>query len=150
MRIGLTCDHAGRDVCQALSARLQGDGHEAVYLGPATADSVDYPDYARDLALRVAAGEFERGIAICGTGIGVAITANKVRGIRAAVVHDDFTARMAREHNDANVLCLGARVLNDDVVVMHELATTFLASQFEGGRHERRVNKINALDEQRR
>ena len=112
--------------------------------GTDTEASVDYPDYARRVAEAVAAGAFERGILICGSGIGMAIAANKVRGVRAAPVTDVAAARLSREHNDANVLTLGARLLAPDRAL--EIVDAFLATPFEGGRHQRRIDKITDLD----
>ena len=108
---------------------------------------MDYPDFAAKVALSVREGRDDLGILICGTGIGMAIAANKVGGIRAAVAHDAMTARMSREHNDANVLAMGARVLNEHQII--EAAASFLEAQFAGGRHQRRVDKISELDHSR-
>jgi ribose 5-phosphate isomerase B len=104
---------------------------------------VDYPDIAQKVAETVAEGDFERGILICGTGIGMSIAANKVKGIRAALCHDAFCARRARQHNDANILCLGAEQEQD---IIREVIETFLATEFEGGRHSRRVDKISTME----
>ena len=114
----------------------------AIDCGTNSADSVDYPDYAHAVARKVARKECERGILVCGTGIGVAMSAGKVPGVRAATVHDRFTTQMSREHNDSNVLCLGARVLEPRHAI--ELAEFWLTVAFAGGRHERRVRKIDA------
>ncbi|MHC4932776.1 MAG: ribose 5-phosphate isomerase B [Planctomycetota bacterium] len=144
MRIALGSDHAGFDLKSAIVVRLEAAGHRTVDMGCSSPESVDYPDYAAEVGRAVAAGEFERGILVCGTGVGIAMAANKIPGVRAAVVHDRFTAQMSREHNDANILCLGARVL--DMQLALELAVYWLTVEFEGGRHERRVKKIGALD----
>ena len=144
MRIALGADHAGvalkRRVIQALDER------HLTYedFGTDTEASVDYPDYARRVAEAVASGACERGILICGSGIGMAIAANKVRGIRAAPVTDVAAARISREHNDANVLTLGARVLPPDRAL--QIVDAFLATPFEGGRHQRRIDKIREFD----
>ena len=145
MRIALGADHAG----VALKARLKQllDAQHLTYkdFGPASDESVDYPDYAESVAHSVASGSFDRGILICGSGIGMSIAANKVRGIRAASVSDQAAARLCREHNDANVLTLGARTLSGDRAV--QIVETFLATQFAGGRHQRRVDKITAIED---
>jgi len=144
MRIALASDHAGFALKRSLAERLANDGHEIEDCGCFDEQSCDYPDFAAKAARRVGEGAAERGILVCGTGIGMSMAANKVPGVRAAVVHDAFTARMAREHNDSNVLCLGARVLEADRAL--DLAQLWLTTAFEGGRHARRVGKIDALD----
>jgi ribose 5-phosphate isomerase B len=144
MKIALGSDHAGYDAKQALKTLLEKRGHDVEDCGPAGTESVDYPDYAEAVARTVAAGDCERGILICGTGIGMCIGANKVPGIRAAKCNDPEEARLSREHNNANVLCLGARVI--DASVLAESATVFLNTDFAGGRHARRVEKLDALD----
>jgi ribose 5-phosphate isomerase B len=143
VKIAVGADHAGYELKGRIARRLEELGHEVLDCGTFSADSVDYPDYAAATAKKVAAGECERGILVCGTGIGVAMAAGKVKGVRAATVHDRFTAQMSREHNDSNVLCLGARVLDPRHAV--EIAEFWIAVPFEGGRHERRVKKIDAL-----
>jgi len=117
--------------------------HSYEDLGCYTTDSVDYPDIAKKVAERIAGGDFECGILICDTGIGMSIVANKVKGIRAALCHNAFSARRARQHNDANILCLGAGEEQDTV---REIVETFLSSKFEGGRHLQRLNKIRAME----
>jgi len=144
MKIAIASDHAGFEVKQALSEHLRKTGHEVVDHGCHEAVSCDYPDLAATAARSVAAGHEEVGILLCGTGIGMSMAANKVPGIRAALVHDAFTAEMSRRHNDANVLCMGARVLGEAKCL--ELADLWLQTPFEGGRHARRVGKIDALD----
>lgn len=144
MKIALGSDHAGVDAKARVAQRLAAAGHEVQDKGTQGNESVDYPDYAEAVARGVAAGEADFGVLICGTGIGMCITANKVPGVRAAKCNDAFEARMSRAHNDANVLCLGDRVL--DPAVLDELVDVFLAEPFEGGRHARRVGKMNALD----
>jgi len=143
VKIAIGADHAGFEVKETIARRLREAGFELDDCGTFSADAVDYPDYAVAVARKVAAGECPRGILVCGTGIGVAMAAGKIPGVRAATVHDRFTAQMSREHNDSNVLCLGARVLEPKHAV--ELATFWLSVPFEGGRHERRVRKIDAL-----
>jgi ribose 5-phosphate isomerase B len=115
-------------------------GHEVVDLGPSSRESVDYPDYAHDLARRVAAGEAELGVLVCGTGIGMCMAANRHAGVRAALCHDAFTAELARRHNDANVLCMGGRTTGPGLAI--QMLDIFLATPFNGGRHARRVDKI--------
>jgi len=144
MKIAVGSDHAGFALKEAIARHLRAAGHEIADCGTFSEESVDYPDFAVAVGRRVAAGESERGILVCGTGIGICMAANKVPGVRAATVHDRYTAAMSREHNDANVLCLGARVLEERVGV--ELAEYWLTVPFAGGRHERRVAKIAALD----
>ena len=144
MRIALGSDHAGFEAKQALKTALEQGGHQVRDLGPEGTDSVDYPDYAEAVAREVADGEAERGILICGTGIGMCIGANKVAGVRAAKCNDPEEARLSREHNNANVLCLGARILDGSVLT--ETAQAFLSTEFAGGRHARRVAKLDALD----
>ncbi|MCB9831151.1 MAG: ribose 5-phosphate isomerase B [Planctomycetes bacterium] len=145
MKIAIATDHAAVEVRKKIVAFLEEQGHMVTDLGPETADSVDYPDYAAKVARRVAEQEADFGILLCGTGIGMSITANKIKTIRAALCHSVETARLAREHNDANVLCLGARLLDEGTIL--DCVKTFLATAFEGGgRHERRVAKINEIE----
>ncbi|GJM20336.1 MAG: ribose-5-phosphate isomerase [Planctomycetota bacterium] len=144
MKIAIGSDHAGTESKTRLVKRLTEAHHEVRDLGTNGPESVDYPDYAEAVGRAVSSGAADFGLLICGTGIGMCITANKVPGVRAAKCNDAFEARMCRAHNNANVLCLGERVL--DAAVLDELVDVFLAEPFEGGRHERRVNKMNALD----
>ncbi len=137
-------DHAGWELKKLLIARLQELGDEVVDLGTDSADSVDYPDYGAAVARRVAAEDGAFGLLVCGTGVGIAIAANKIAGVRAAVVTDAFTARATRAHNDANVIALGARVIGAGVA--EEALLAFRDTEFEGGRHQRRVGKITALE----
>ncbi len=141
--LALGADHAGYPLKEALKRALERLGVAYRDLGCHSTDSVDYPDFAAAVAQGVAAGEYDKGVLVCGTGIGMAMTANRVRGVRAAVVTDAFTARMARAHNDANVLCLGARVTGEGVAI--DALEIFLSQPFEGGRHERRIRKIDDL-----
>ena len=143
-KIAIGADHAGFHAKEAVKKFLAAQGYDVDDVGTSSEESVDYPDFARQVAERVAAGRAQIGILTCGTGIGMAITANKVPGIRAAVVHDIMTAHLAREHNDANVLTFGARLLPDDQVIA--IVREFLNTSFAGGRHLRRVDKIAAMD----
>ena len=144
MRIAVGADQGGYELKGPIVEFLGDLGHEVVDLGIYRLESVDYPDVAADVARAVAAGEAERGIIVCGTGIGVSMAANRVGGIRAALCTDCYMARMAREHNDAQVLCLGGRVVGVGLAL--DIVRVFLASQFLGGRHARRVGKISALE----
>ena len=140
MRILIASDHAGFELKALLVGHAREAGHEVLDLGTATPESVDYPDFAHELARRLAAGDGERGVLVCGTGIGMSITANRHRAVRAALCHDAFTAELARRHNDANVLCMGGRTTGPGVAV--QMLDIFLAMPFEGGRHQRRVDKV--------
>ena len=144
MRIAIGCDHRGLDLKKAVIGLITEAGHGCEDFGCHTPESVDYPDIAREVAGAVARGDFERGILICDTGIGMSITANKVRGIRAALCHSAFSARRARQHNDANILCLAAAEVGGGA---GEIVSAFFASEFEGGRHQRRLNKIRAMED---
>ena len=146
MRIAVGSDHAGVELRRAVAEHLTGAGHAVTSHGPEEGQSVDYPDVAADVARAVRDGAADRGVLICGTGIGMSMAANRVRGVRAAVCTSEYEARMARAHNDANVLCLGARVLGPGAA----LGTTdvFVSTGFEGGRHTRRIDKITALEQE--
>ena len=144
MRIAVGSDHRGVTL-RAKILRLLGDlGHEALDMGTSDDGSVDYPDIAATVAEQVSRGEVERGILICGTGLGMTIAANKFPGVRAAPCHDDLTAEMSRRHNDLNVLCLSGDMLGERLV--DRLVEIWLKTEFEGGRHERRVKKIYDLE----
>jgi ribose 5-phosphate isomerase B len=143
--IVIAADHAGVDYKAVLVERLRAWGHEVEDLGPSGTDSVDYPDFAHEVARAVVSGTAERGILICGTGIGMSMTANTHPGVRAALCHDAFTAEMARRHNDANVLCLGSRVIG--IAVAEQMVRIFLDTAFDGGRHQRRVDLIEDQQE---
>ena len=145
MRVAVGADHAGVTLKTRVTRLLDERHLDYRDFGASSEDSVDYPDYAASVAHSVASGEFDVGILICGSGVGMAIAANKVRGIRAAPVTTPEASRLARQHNDANVLALGARVLEPDQALA--IVETFLATPFEGGRHQRRVNKIAAIEE---
>ncbi len=142
--IALGADHAGFPLKEELKGWLIAQGYEIVDCGTQSPESVDYPDYAASVASAVTAGKAARGVLVCGTGIGMAIAANKVAGIRAAACTDAYTARLSREHNDANVLALGARVTARDAAV--EILAAWLGAEFAGGRHARRVAKLGELD----
>ena len=144
MRIAVGADHAGYHLKEEVKRLLDALNVPYVDFGTDSEASVDYPDIAVEVARAVASGEFDRGVLVCGTGIGMAMAANKVRGIRAASVGDLQSARLSREHNDANVLALGGRTTRVDRA--REIVRTFLTTSFEGGRHQRRVGKVMALD----
>ena len=142
--IAIACDHGGFQYKQMLMQHLDDRGIAYKDFGTFTPDSCDYPDYAKPVANAVAAGEFEKGILICGTGIGMSIAANKVKGIRAAVCADAFSAKATREHNDANILCMGARVISEAKAL--EITDIFLDTPFsQDERHIRRISKIEQL-----
>ena len=141
MRVALGADHAGFELKQTLCTFIAKLGHEAHDLGTDSLDSVDYPDFAKAVAKLVAEGGADVGLLICGTGLGMAIAANKVKGIRAATCNEPYSAAMARSHNDANVLTIGSRVVGRGLA--EEIVARFLETGFEGGRHQRRVDKLN-------
>ena len=143
-RIAIGADHAGFRLQQLCADRLNAIGHDVADHGTYSEERVDYPDYAVKVARAVAAHEADLGVLVCGSGVGVCIAANKIAGIRAATVHDFTSARLAREHNDANVVCLGARFGGEQVAL--DALDAFLNAEFEGGRHIERVAKITALD----
>lgn len=146
MRIAVASDHRGHLIRAKVVELVRQLGHEVLDLGPTTSDPVDYPDFAALVAQRVSSGEVERGILICGTGLGMCIAANKFPGVRAAPCHDDLTAEMSRRHNDLNVLCLSADMLGERLI--DRMIEIWLTTPFEGGRHARRVEKIVALERQ--
>lgn len=143
-RIALGSDHAGFALKEQIEEALKAENYDVYDLGTHSEESMDYPDIARELSEALAAGNYDRGILVCGTGVGVCMTANKVKGIRAGAVSEPYSAQMARLHNDANVICMGARVVGVGLAL--EIVKTFLHTRFEGGRHARRVDKINKLD----
>jgi ribose 5-phosphate isomerase B len=147
MRISIGSDHAGFELKEKLEAHLRAIGHEVSDVGTHNDDSVDYPDLAAAVGTAVAKGEAERGVLVCGSGVGVAIAANKVDGVRAANVYDPEMAKMSRLHNDANVVTMGGRYLPEEVAL--DIVDTFLDTAFEGGRHQRRIDKITALERDR-
>jgi ribose 5-phosphate isomerase B len=144
-RIALGADHAGFRVKESIRRYLEDAGYGVDDVGTWSEASVDYPDFARAVAERVAAGQDALGIVACGTGIGVSIAANKVGGIRAALAHDSLTARRAREHNGANVLALGGRIIGEDEAIA--IVQEFLGARFAGGRHQRRIDKISEIEQ---
>ena len=144
MKIAIGSDHAGFEAKNAIADYIKGLGHEVTDFGTYSADSCDYPEFAYKVAKAVQSGEFERGVLVCGTGIGVSMCANKVKGIRCALCTDDFTAEMTRRHNDSNGLAMGARVT--PVEKMKDIVRIYLSTDFEGGRHKRRVDKITAIE----
>ena len=146
MRIAIGCDHRGCDVKDKVIELLRSLDHEVVDEGTHERESVDYPDIAAAVARKVSNQDVERGILICGTGIGMCIAANKFPGVRAAPCHDDLTAEMSRLHNDLNVLCLSADMLGGRLI--DRMIKIWLTTDFEGGRHARRVDKIGQLEKQ--
>lgn len=144
MKLVIASDHAGVSLKADLAKRARELGHELIDLGPADTTSVDYPDFALKVAQAVSSGAAERGVLVCGTGIGMSITANKVHGVRAALCHTEYEAKMARAHNDANVVCLGQRVTGSGLA--GAIVEAFVGESFEGGRHQGRVDKMSALE----
>ncbi len=144
MKIAIGSDHAGFELKEQLRSYLAGTDYQIEDVGTHSGASVDYPDYAEKVASEVRAGKAERGILVCGTGIGVCMSANKLHGIRAAQAWNTEIARLSRLHNDANILCLSGRFLEPAAAV--EMVKVWLETQFEGGRHQRRVDKISALE----
>lgn len=142
-RIAVGCDHAGFNLKTALMAHLIDSGHDVLDVGTDSTERVDYPDFGAAVGRAVAGGDAELGVAVCGSGIGIAIAANKIPGVRAATVHDATSAHLSREHNNANVVCFGERLIGPAVAV--EALDAFLAATFAGGRHAARVAKIDAL-----
>ena len=140
-RVALASDHAGFQLKEFIKEHLAGRGVAPLDLGTDTTQSVDYPDYAKKVCEKILDGGAEKGILICGTGLGMSIMANRYKGIRGALCHDHFTALAARSHNDANVLVLGGRILGADLA--KEIVDTWLDTPYEGGRHERRIKKFD-------
>lgn len=145
MKIAIAADHAGFALKERLRRRLAEDGHEVADFGTSSEESCDYPDFAQPVAREVGQGRSDRGILVCSTGIGMAIAANKVDGVRAAPAESEDEVRLTREHNDANVLTIGAKYLNEERAM--DLIQIFLATQFAGGRHARRVAKMSQLEQ---
>jgi ribose 5-phosphate isomerase B len=145
MKIAIGSDHRGFEAKRRIASLLGQLGHTVTDVGPTGPESVDYPDFGLQVARAVGEGNVDRGILICGTGIGMCITANKVKGVRAAPCHDSITAEMSRRHNNANVLCLSADLLGDEL--MNRMIRIWLETEFEGGRHARRVEKIMRFEE---
>ena len=144
MKIAVGSDHRGHAVQQRIAGLLRTAGHEVVERSTSGEESSDYPDVAAEVAAAVSQGQVDRGILICGTGIGMSIAANRVPGVRAALVYDEANCKLSRQHNDANVICMGQRVTG--LGVMEETLESFLASTFEGGRHAVRVEKVQRLE----
>jgi ribose 5-phosphate isomerase B len=144
MKVAIASDHGGINIRNEIKSLLTEMGIEFEDFGCECETSVDYPDYALPVAQKVANGEFDRGILICGTGIGMSIAANKVKGIRCALVHDTFSARATREHNDTNILAMGERVIGPGLA--RDIAKIWLSTEFEGGRHATRVGKITEIE----
>ena len=145
MKIAIGCDHGALDLKNAVKAHLEKQGHEVQDFGTYTLDSCDYPDYAAQAARAVADGKCDRGIVLCTTGIGVSIAANKINGIRCALLSDVMSARMTREHNDTNVMAIGAGVVGQMLAL--EIVDTWIGTEFSGNeRHQRRINKVMALE----
>ena len=145
MKIAIGSDHGGINHKAYIKNYLTENGHEVIDFGTHTTDSVDYPDIAKAVAVAVRDEDFDRGILICGTGIGMSLAANKVKGIRAAHVTDCYSARMAKEHNDAQIICIGERITGPDLAL--EIVKAYLASEHLGGRHANRVNKSMDIEE---
>jgi ribose 5-phosphate isomerase B len=145
MRIAVAADHGGFPLKQTVLEELRRLGHEAIDLGTNSSDAVDYPDFAEAVGNSIARGEAERGIVLCGSGVGASVAANKIRGVRAAVCHDTYSAHQGVEHDDMNVLAIGARVVGPEVAV--ELVRAFVGARFSGEeRHVRRLNKVLAIE----
>lgn len=147
MKIAIASDHGGYELKQYIKKVLDDLGVEYQDLGTNSTESVDYPEYALLVAKKVANNEVDKGILICGTGVGMSITANKVKGIRASLVHDTFTAKATRQHNNSNILCLGGR--NTGINVAEEITRIWLAEEYEGGRHAKRLSKIEEIENDR-
>jgi ribose 5-phosphate isomerase B len=147
-RIAIGSDHAGFLVKETIRKYLQAAGYAVDDQGTSSEESVDYPDYGKAVGERVASKQADLGIAVCGSGIGISISANKVPGIRAALAHDVMTARLAREHNDANVLALGGRIVSPEAAL--EMVQTFLTTAYLGGRHQLRLDKISQIEQENR
>lgn len=144
MKIAIGCDHGGLHLKQEITELVTTLGHEVEDFGTHSTESCDYPDIAEPVAHAVTEGKADRGILICGTGIGIGISANKIKGIRASLCHDSFSAKYSRLHNDANILTMGERVIGPGLA--KDIVTIWLNTEFEGGRHARRVEKISALE----
>lgn len=144
MKIAIGNDHSAVEMKREIEAHLKAKGYEVLNLGTDSSDSVDYPVYGEKVARAVTSGEAELGIAICGTGVGISISCNKVRGIRAVCCSEPYSAKLSRMHNNSNVLCFGARVIGPELAKM--IVDEWLGASFEGGRHQRRVDEIAALE----
>ena len=146
MKIALGSDHAGFDLKERIKDFLVSAGHEVIDFGTTSKNSTHYPLFAKDVSLAVQKGEAERGILVCGTGIGMSITANKFKGVRAALCFNEYMAKMSRLHNDANILCLGDRVIGEDLALA--IVDVWIQTPFEGGRHEKRVELISNIEKE--
>lgn len=146
MKISLACDHGALTLKQKVRQHLEAQGHTVVDFGTNTPDSCDYADFGIPAAKAVASGECDKGIVLCTTGIGMSMCANKVKGVRCALLSDLMSARLTRQHNDANVLAMGAAVVGEMLAL--EIVDVFMTTEFEGGRHQRRVDKIMALEQE--
>ena len=144
MKIALGCDHAAFELKEAVKAKMESEGHTVIDVGTDSNESVDYPKFGHAVGRTVASGEAERGIALCGSGIGISIACNKVPGIRAALCTSVEMAEMCRRHNNANVVCMGARMISQELAF--DIIDTWMKSEFEGGKHLRRINEIEDLD----
>lgn len=143
--LAIGCDHGGFELKEHILKHLKNKGLEVKDFGCYDENSVDYPDIAEKVGKVVSSGECERGILICGTGIGISIAANKIRGIRAALCSDVYSAKMTKEHNNANIICMGGRVIGRELAFM--IVDTWLEAEFQGGRHQARIDKIHSLEE---
>lgn len=146
MKIAVACDHGGYRLKNVIIEELKRLGYEVEDFGTYSEESCDYPDYAAKAARAVASGECEKGVVVCGTGIGVSMTCNKIHGIRCALCHDVFSAKATRAHNDANMLAMGQRVIGEGLAL--EILRAWLSTDFEGGRHVRRIEKMMALEDE--
>ena len=144
MKIALGCDHAAFELKEAVKAKMESEGHTVIDVGTDSNESVDYPKFGHAVGRTVASGEAERGIALCGSGIGISIACNKVPGIRAALCTPVEMAEMCRRHNNANVVCMGARMISQELAF--DIIDTWMKTEFEGGKHLRRINEIEDLD----
>lgn len=145
MRIALGADHRGTSVIRQIGDMLQREGHQVELLGDQSGQAVDYPEPAFAVGRAIAEKRADMGVLVCGTGVGMSIAANKIKGVRAAVAHDELTAQLSRSHNDANVLCLSADLLGQRLI--EKIVSTWLGTEFSGGRHARRIHKIQAIEQ---
>jgi ribose 5-phosphate isomerase B len=145
MKIALGADHRGSQAVKMLADRLKSGGHDVILMGACSGEPCDYPESAFLVGNAVAKGAADRGILICGTGLGMALAANKIKGVRAVTAHDELTAEMGRGHNNANIICLSADLLGQKII--EKIVDVFIATNFEGGRHERRLKKVAAIEE---
>ena len=144
MVIAIGCDHAGYELKEKVKARMTAAGHKMIDVGTNSTESVDYPAYGHAVGRAVASGSAERGIAICGSGIGISIACNKVPGVRAALCTSTEMAEMCRRHNNANVICMGARMISEELA--YAMIDTWMTTEFEGGKHERRINELDDIN----